>query len=154
LGVCQVIICFAVTVYYNLLLAYSLVYLWDSFKHPLPWITEDSGNGKIWDVSYFYDKILHLTPDISEIGTINTRVLIGNVVAFVVVYICIAKGIKTSGKIAYVTVLAPYVLSAGLLLRGLFLEGSGNGISYLFTIDLSKLTDPTIWYNALNQVFF
>lgn len=42
-------ICSAITIYYNLLLAYSLIYLWDSFKSPLPWLKEDNGDGLVWD---------------------------------------------------------------------------------------------------------
>ena len=56
-----------------------------------------------------------------------------------VVYFCIAKGVKLSGKIAIYSSTAPFFLLIILLLRGLFLEGGLQGIYYLFIPDFSKL---------------
>ena len=47
IGYAEVLITFFMALYYNLLLAYSLVYLYYSFESPLPW-QQDSVNGVIW----------------------------------------------------------------------------------------------------------
>jgi SNF family Na+-dependent transporter len=56
-----------------------------------------------------------------------------------VVYMCIAKGVKISGKIAIYSSSAPFILLFILLIRGLFLEGGLTGLYYLFIPDFSKL---------------
>lgn len=47
-------------------------------------------------------------------------------------FICVSKGVKTSGKIAIYTGLLPYFLLCVLILRGIFLKGSLDGLYYLF----------------------
>ena len=64
------------------------------------------------------------------------------------------NGIKTTGKIAYFTVLSPYVLLTILLIRVLMLDGSYSGIKYMFKPDFSKLFDVKIWTDAATQAFF
>jgi SNF family Na+-dependent transporter len=39
----------------------------------------------------------------------------------------------------------PYVILTILLIKGLTLEGSGNGLKYLIKPDLSKIGDIKIW---------
>lgn len=60
------------------------------------------------------------------------------------------EGVETSGKVAIVTATSPYLLLLILLIRGLFLEGSTEGIYYLFKPDFVKLFSPTVWVDAAN----
>ena len=55
-----------------------------------------------------------------------------------------------SGKIAIVTASSPYILLLILLIRGLMLEGAGEGIYYLFKPDFVKLFNPSVWVDAAN----
>ena len=66
----------------------------------------------------------------------------------------IKNGAKTTGKIVIFTASAPFVLFIVLILRGIFLEGAYEGITYLFKPDWSKLWTPTIWIDATTQVFY
>jgi len=75
IGVGMITVSFFQFAYYNLFLAYSLIFLWDSFKDPLPWKIENTGNGKVWDQDYFKDKILEQPETPYELGGINDRVL-------------------------------------------------------------------------------
>jgi len=154
IGVAPVIMCYFIATFYNLFLAYGFIFLWDSFSYPLPWKVENPINGKLWDEKYFYNEVLEITDNMLNIGGFNSKVIIGSIVSFIFVYICIIKGIKTSGKVAYVTALAPYVLLFILLLRGLFLDGAIEGIGYLFTVDWSKVWTTEIWFKAASQVLF
>mgnify|MGYP002632236207 CR=1 FL=1 len=65
--------------------------------------------------------------------------------AYVMTYFTTWKGLKSMGKIIYVTVLLPYVILMILLIKGLTLEGSGIGLKYLFNPDWSKLTQISVW---------
>lgn len=54
-------------------------------------------------------------------------------------YFIIRNGVGATGKILFVTVIAPYVFLGVLILRAIKLPGSSDGLSYLFTPNLSKL---------------
>ena len=40
------------------------------------------------------------------------------------------SGVKSSGKVVWVTATAPYFILTILLMRGVFLEGAASGVSY------------------------
>ena len=54
-------------------------------------------------------------------------------------YLIIKQGLEIGGKILIVTVIGPYVFLVILALRAIPLEGSMEGIKYLFTPDFSKI---------------
>lgn len=156
-GISQVVISFFLGAYYNILMAYSLIFLWDSLSWKLPWEVEQDPNSpsdQKWDSDYFYKDVLQSTDSIADLGGINYTVLAASIVSFLVVYLCCVKGIKTSGKVVYVSAPLPYFLLLVLLVRGLYLSGSWDGIKYLFEVDWSKLWGIEIWYRAANQVLF
>lgn len=70
------------------------------------------------------------------------------------IYFSIWKGIKASGKLAYFTVLGPYVILALLLFKLIGLEGSMEGLKYLFVPDIKQIFTIKAWFDAVNQNFF
>jgi len=74
--------------------------------------------------------------------------------SYVVIYFSSWKGLKSTGKIAYVSCLLPYVVLTILLIKGLTLEGCGTGLKFLFLPDWSKLRDITIWKSAALQILY
>ena len=54
------------------------------------------------------------------------------VISWVLVYLCIIKGITENPKIIYVTAIYPYVVLVIFFFRGITLEGMADGIAYLF----------------------
>ena len=48
-------------------------------------------------------------------------------------------GIKTSGKVVYVTAVFPFIALIGLFIMGMTLEGAMEGVKYFF--------DPTVSFN-------
>ena len=156
-GVGQVITSFFLGSFYNILMAYSLLFLWDSFSWELPWkVEQDASNpsDKLWDPDYFYKQILNITSGPSELGGFNYPVMFASIVSFIIVYLCVAQGVKTSGKVVYVSAPLPYILLFILLIRGMYLEGAWEGIAYMFEIDWAKLWEIEVWYRAANQVLF
>lgn len=69
----------------------------------------------------------------------------------------IVKGIKSSGKLAYVFAILPYFILTLILVRACTLDGALDGIKYfLFPGESSwkKLFDLSVWYDATTQCFF
>ena len=97
---------------------------------------------------------LRLTSGFHDLGNMNYPVLISNIIAFFIAYLCISKGLKATGKVAYVTSPAPYFFLFIFLIRGFFLEGAWDGVVFLFRVDWSKLYTFSTWYRAANQVIF
>ncbi|CAK88400.1 unnamed protein product (macronuclear) [Paramecium tetraurelia] len=153
-GFIGIIIASYVSTYYNLIMAYSFRFLWDSFKYPLPWLESVINEEQPFSKSYFYGEILQISDSITNINEIVWSLLIAYMVSLTIVYLIIKEGVGTSGKIAIVTATSPYILLMILLIRGLMLEGSSEGIYYLFKPDFVKLFNPSVWVDAANQVIF
>ena len=76
------------------------------------------------------------------------------VLSWVIVFIILFKGIKSSGKASYILAIFPYVVMITLLIRALTLPGSFNGIAFFFTPQWEKMLQPSVWFAAVTQVFF
>lgn len=75
-------------------------------------------------------------------------------VSWTLVFLILVKGVKSSGKAAYVLAIFPYVVLSILLARALTLPGALNGIKYFLTPQWDKIFEPQVWYAAVTQVFF
>ncbi|CAD8059026.1 unnamed protein product [Paramecium sonneborni] len=153
-GFVGIIIASYISTYYNLIMAYSLRFLWDSFKYPLPWLESIIDDEQPFSKKHFYEQILQISDSITNINEIIWSLLIAYMVSLTIVYMIIKEGVQTSGKIAIVTATSPYILLIILLVRGLMLEGSSEGIYYLLKPDFIQLLNPSVWVDAANQVIF
>ncbi|CAF3173016.1 unnamed protein product [Rotaria sp. Silwood2] len=91
---------------------------------------------------------------LTDLGSIKIDVLLCLISIFVVMYMCIYRGVKSTGKAVYVTATLPYIVLIILLVQGLHLKGSRNGITYFLKPSFSKLKNMKVWYSAANQIFF
>ena len=66
--------------------------------------------------------------EFGQIGEIKWDLCLCLLLSWVVVYACLAKGIKSSGKVVYFTATFPYLILIVLLIRGLLLDGAWEGI--------------------------
>ncbi|KFO38489.1 inactive sodium-dependent neutral amino acid transporter B(0)AT3 [Fukomys damarensis] len=168
---------FLVSLYYNTVLTWVLWYLLNSFQQPLPWgacppnlnrtgleqeCRDSSAVSYFWyrqrdssAVSYFwYRQTLNVTADISDSGTVQWRLLLCQAASWAVVYLCVSRGIETTGKAIYFTALFPYLVLTIFLVRGLTLPGATEGLAYLFTPNVQILLNPRVWLDAATQIFF
>lgn len=67
-------------------------------------------------------------PDFGSIGEIKWDLSLCLLLSWFIVFACLAKGIKSSGKVVYFTATFPYVILIVLLVRGLLLDGAYEGI--------------------------
>ncbi|XP_041488167.1 inactive sodium-dependent neutral amino acid transporter B(0)AT3 isoform X3 [Microtus oregoni] len=155
---------FLISLYYNTVLLWVLWFFLNSFQHPLPWSTcpldlnrtgfvqECQGSGT---VSYFwYRQTLNITSDINNTGTIQWKLFLCLVACWATVYLCVIRGIESTGKVIYFTALFPYLVLTIFLIRGLTLPGATEGLTYLFTPNMKILQNPRVWLDAATQIFF
>lgn len=190
---------------YNIILTWSLYYLFSSFSAVLPWsscgnewntvnctefesirnktltarnttmhllldddITNASFDGAATEMTQQYmrkivmdpvtefweRKVLAISNGIDEPGSIKWDLALCLLLAWIVVYFCIWKGIKSSGKVMYFTATSPYILMLVLLIRGVTLDGAADGLKYYLIPDWSKLLRRQVWVDAGTQIFF
>lgn len=74
--------------------------------------------------------------------------------AWVIIYVVIARGVQQSGKIFYFTTFYPYVILTVMLSAACTKGGAGEGMLYFITPDWSRVADPKVWFAAAGQCFF
>lgn len=177
IGYGMLIICFLVSIYYQVILAYTIFYLFSSLSSVLPWAncghswntdncTERATDGNsTFNISlllapkpaseeYFNNHVLGISSGVHDIGDVKWKLALCLMAAWVITFLCLIKGIKTSGKVVYVTSTFPYVVLLILLIRGVTLEGAVDGIIFYMKPDLNKLRNAKVWQDAATQIFF
>ncbi|XP_033731468.1 sodium- and chloride-dependent GABA transporter 3-like, partial [Pecten maximus] len=106
-------------------------------------------------VNEFWErKVLGLSDGIENMGTIKWDLALCLLLAWVIVYVCICKGIRSSGKVMYVTATAPYFFMTALLIRNSTLDGAIDGVIYYLKPDIAKLSDVGVWVDASTQIMW
>ncbi|KAF5405469.1 Sodium-dependent dopamine transporter [Paragonimus heterotremus] len=113
-------------------------------------------NFSLASTEYFERVVLQLqkSPGLDVMGPMQWKVLVSTVIIFLILYCSMRHGVKSSGKVVYVTALLPYVLLSGLLLNGVTLKGSNQGIWYFIRPRFDRLLELKVWSNAAIQIFF
>ncbi|KAI1293823.1 Sodium- and chloride-dependent GABA transporter 2 [Halotydeus destructor] len=174
LGVASIITSGLIAIYYNVILAWSLLYLFETFRGQkwgscgnhfntpncieLIKVARNEVialNTSIQSTREFFDyHILKRSDSISDISTPNASLLIALLISWIIVILALSKGVKSTGKVVYFTALFPYFLLIILFIRGVTLEGAGDGLKYYITPDFNKIGDLGVWRAAIVQVFF
>uniref|UniRef100_A0A1A9ZWE0 Transporter n=1 Tax=Glossina pallidipes TaxID=7398 RepID=A0A1A9ZWE0_GLOPL len=199
LGTGMVIVSAIVMLYYNLIIAWTIFYMFASFRTELPWqncepewSTENCFSYEIADKcealngtfylrvcynatyaeehnitemtvnalkrppaeEYFNNYVLGLSSGIEETGGIKISLAICLFCAWVIVFLCLCKGVQSSGKVVYFTALFPYVVLVILFVRGVTLPGAATGILFYLTPDWKQLANAQVWGDAAVQIFF
>ncbi len=122
----------AIMFYYSVVAGWSLYYLVESVIAPLPQNVEQANI--VWNgfQSSIMPSVFH-----AIMITLGGFVILKGV-----------KSIERMNKILIPSLLLVLFIS---LIKALTLEGSGAGITYLFTPDWATLKEPRIWLEALTQ---
>ncbi|KAL5021959.1 hypothetical protein ScPMuIL_001114, partial [Solemya velum] len=105
-------------------------------------------------VEFWEKKVLQLSGGIDNADGIVWELALSLFVVWVVVYFCVWRGIKWTGKVVYFTATFPYVILTILLIRGVTLDGAMDGIKYYLNPDFTKLGDAQVWIDGGTQIFF
>uniref|UniRef100_A0A182J071 Transporter n=1 Tax=Anopheles atroparvus TaxID=41427 RepID=A0A182J071_ANOAO len=178
-GVAIVVVNFICTAYYNVIISYPILFLWRSLQAQLPWETcqnpwntdrclelrdgqhrdiflNNSGLGRFRTPAdeFFHNEILQISDGIEQPGGIVWPLLVCNILAWLVIFCCIAKGVESIGKVVYFTATFPFVILAVLLVRGVTLPGALEGIRFYIVPQWGQLLDLKVWADAAVQIFF
>ncbi len=158
---------FVIITYYPVILAWCNLYFVECVKgivsgEPLPWAgqgVEGVTNAK----GFFFGQFLSMWPDEAveagrvrpwSLGGVVTPIAISLAVTWVLMYLCIFRGVKLVGKVVLWTVPLPWIMLLILTLRGLTLEGASQGLNFYLTPHWEQLIEPETWRWAFGQMFF
>uniref|UniRef100_A0A8D2LEU0 Transporter n=2 Tax=Varanus komodoensis TaxID=61221 RepID=A0A8D2LEU0_VARKO len=179
-GYAVILIALYVGFYYNVIIAWSLYYLFASFtlgelpwtKCGNPWNSADCmdprnasvlvtgvtySKYKVTPAAEFYERRVlqvHQSPGIQDIGWPRWQLVLCLWVVVIVLFFSLWKGVKTSGKVVWITATLPYVVLSVLLIHGLTLPGAYDGIKAYLNIDFRRLKEATVWIDAATQIFY
>lgn len=105
-------------------------------------------------VEFWEHRILQMTEGIETMGGLQWELVACLAVVWIVCFFCIWKGIKSTGRSAYIIALLPYISLTILLIRGLTLPGYMKGLEFYLKPNFSKITDFNVWADAGTQIFF
>lgn len=145
LGWLQVFTCFAIVIYYSVIIAWSLSYGLFSLQG-LKWGTDTA--------AFFTGEYLKLESSFS-LGSFNLSVAIPLIIVWVIIFASVIGGVKDGIEKAnkiFMPLLA--ILVVIILIRGITLPGALAGLDYMFKPDFSKLLNPQVWIAAYGQVFY
>ncbi|MGH0125235.1 UNVERIFIED_CONTAM: hypothetical protein FKN15_051669 [Acipenser sinensis] len=97
---------------------------------------------------------LHESEGIHDLGPPRWQLVLCLLVVVFILYFTLCKGVKTSGKVVYITATMPYVVLFVLVIRGITLPGAMDGIRAYLHIDLKRLNNTTVWIDAATQIFY
>ncbi|KAL4221042.1 hypothetical protein ACF0H5_019304 [Mactra antiquata] len=98
--------------------------------------------------------VLELTNGVEEPGQLRWQLVLTLFAAWTVVFLCLIKGIKSSGKVMYVAATMPYLLLLVLLIRGCTLDGALDGFLFYAVPKWEKLGEFSVWGDAAVQMFY
>lgn len=130
MGAFAVFVTTAISFYYSVVAGWTLRYTFATVTGEIP----DAIPGSFW----------------KEWTTSAWPILTHGIMFGLAVFV-VSRGIKRIEKVALVLMPTLLVLVLALVIRALFLDGASQGLSYLFTVDWSRLGEPRIWIEALTQ---
>uniref|UniRef100_A0A8D0WJ82 Transporter n=1 Tax=Sus scrofa TaxID=9823 RepID=A0A8D0WJ82_PIG len=173
-GYSVILISLYIGFFYNVIIAWALHYLFSSLTAELPWThcnntwnsphcsDARAANSSANDTrttpaaEYFERGVLHLheSRGIDDLGPPRWQLTSCLVLVIILLYFSLWKGVRTSGKVVWITATMPYVVLLALLLRGITLPGALDGIRAYLSVDFHRLCEASVWIDAAIQICF
>ncbi|MBN3299309.1 S6A13 protein, partial [Amia calva] len=157
--------------YYIIVLAWGIFYLCNSFTWDLPWATcnnfwnteTNPTTGPLPKTPHLLllnlrNRVLRISSGIDHIGVLHWDLALCLLVAWIVCYFCIWKGVKSTGKVSFQILqkadVSQFLTRLKRHFLGVTLPGAAEGIKFYLYPDLGRLADPQVWMDAGTQIFF
>ncbi|MBO7520439.1 MAG: sodium-dependent transporter [Clostridia bacterium] len=137
---------FVIVCYYAVVFAWVILMFFNSWK-----FAGMTGNSEKAS-SLFFE--LTKTSGAIKGSLIPGGVFVCLLVAWALIFFCVRNGASSVGKVVKYTVFAPVILLLIMAIKGCTMPGAGEGIAMLLIPDVSALKDPTLWVDAIGQVFY
>ena len=145
LGWLPTIVAAMIIYYYIVILAWALNYVW--FAATRAWGDDPS--------TFFRVTFLNASSSPFDLGGLRIPIVIALLFIWATTYYACSSNIKTGLEVVNKLLLPIMFISMVILmLYGISLPGAAAGLNALFTPDLTRIADPTIWVAAYGQVFF
>uniref|UniRef100_A0A3P8WQQ7 Solute carrier family 6 member 7 n=1 Tax=Cynoglossus semilaevis TaxID=244447 RepID=A0A3P8WQQ7_CYNSE len=172
IGIGMLCVSTLVCLYYNVIIAWTFYYLGSSFQSPLPWscdavanaglcgnnTTGNMSTGRMLSPSeiFWNERVLGVvnSEGLHDPGPVRWPLGLCLLAAWVIIFLCMLRGIHSSGKVVYVTATFPYFVLIVLVIRGATLEGSLQGVAFYLTPDWQRLANAQVWNDAASQIFY
>ncbi|KAK3770220.1 hypothetical protein RRG08_038731 [Elysia crispata] len=175
IGFGMVVITGIVCIYYNIIIAWTFYYVFATMQSTLPWSRcdnwwntpncigpgsprNDSGEGdnKTMPASaeFWEFNVLQRSKGLEHFGSIRWPLFACLLLSWFVVFLCLCKGVKSSGKVVYVTATFPYLVLSILLAKCIQLPGATDGVWWYLVPQWHKLASFKVWGDAALQIFF
>ncbi|CAH1775405.1 unnamed protein product [Owenia fusiformis] len=104
---------------------------------------------------YFWRYFLEANNNgIDNVGDVIWQSTISLVGVWFIVFLCLCLNTRSSGKVVYLSAIFPYICLIILLVGGLMLPGSQDGLNKIFGQNWQHLLDSRLWKDAAVQVVF
>jgi len=134
---------FTILCYYSVIIAWVFNYFIYSFN--LGWGDETD--------TFFFNSYLDNNGTFA-LGGMRWPIVASLAAIWVIMYLCIFKGVEVIGKVVLLIVPIPWLMLVILVIRGATLDGATQGLEYYLEPNWSYLARATVWRDAFAQVFF
>ncbi|MCP4711045.1 MAG: sodium-dependent transporter [Planctomycetes bacterium] len=134
---------FTILCYYSVIIAWVLNYCIYSFN--LGWGDDTD--------TFFFNNYLDNNGTFA-LGGMRWPIVASLATIWVIMYLCIFKGVEVIGKVVLLIVPIPWLMLVILVIRGVTLDGATQGLEYYLEPNWSYLSRATVWRDAFAQVFF
>ncbi|XP_067650421.1 sodium-dependent proline transporter-like [Haliotis asinina] len=98
--------------------------------------------------------VLGVSNGLEDVGSVQWHIVGCLFGSYVIIFLCLIRGIRSSGKAVYVTALLPYILLVSIFIKTAIQPGAADGLHFYVVPDFSKLLDIQVWLEACLQVFY
>ncbi|XGW12497.1 hypothetical protein V3C99_013302 [Haemonchus contortus] len=164
----------SIGIYYNVVVAWCLLYIFDVVTlQSSEWTTCNNTwnskecydgcfphspcrtNSSLAAQEFFHYRLFIRNADgVEREDVFNWEIFIALSISWLIVCLSLIKGVSVIGKISYITATLPYIIISIMLLRGVTMDGAKSGIDYLLHPDMNKLWTLTTWIEAAKQLCF
>ncbi len=154
-----IILGFVIITYYPVILAWCLGYLWFAVEGvvyhggSLPFAATKEGAEGFFN-SFRNSWASGEAPHPWSLGGIQPNLALCLGIVWILMLLCIVKGVRLVGKVVLWTVPLPWLMLMILMFNGLTQPGAARGMAYYLNPDWMQLLKPETWKWAFGQVFF